>query len=100
MIVETNEQEIALILRDALDAFARARGNGDDSLAYQYVVARYSWMDGNQREEKIDQVMRRVDLAKRLYRHRSARCVDSAWSNPRIRYTWDIWLIHLHPVVG
>jgi len=65
--METNEQEIALILRDALDAFARARGNGDDSLAYQYVVARYSWMDGKQREEKIDQVMRRVDLAKRLY---------------------------------
>lgn len=58
-----NEQEIAVLIRDAMSKFIDAREkDGIDA----YVATRYPWMSEKQKEEKYHQVVGRIKVANKI----------------------------------
>jgi hypothetical protein len=58
-----NEQEIAILIRDAMAQFIGAREkDGIDA----YVATRYPWMNQKQQEEKVQQVIGRIEVANKI----------------------------------
>jgi hypothetical protein len=58
-----NEQEIAVLIRDAMAQFIAAREkDGIDA----YVAKRYPWMNEKQKEEKYQQIVGRILVANKI----------------------------------
>lgn len=79
-LTEEQRCELRFLLADALDDFVHARAGGN---ARAYVDKRYplptcstSYPEGPRREAKVDQVQRRIDLAKKLHNEALAFTIE------------------------
>lgn len=80
-----DEMEIRSTILDAFSEFVSARAQGD---AYAYVEKRYptinqgGWLTDEEREKKIKEVRRRLQIARRLREDIHVGVIDTEWSDP------------------